>query len=416
MSSPQHEPTMEEILASIRKIISEDAPEGAAPAAAAPPAPPPAPRHGPGARARSRSDVLELTQELSKSRRPPAAPAPSPNRPGKRHRLPSRCPAQCARDERIASDIFSDTTRKAMDDTFANIPDEEPAPAPRAAHAVRAGGRRLAWKSCSNAPCAKASSRCCSKYLSDNSAAVIEAHEAPDPRMDGRAFPRPAGRRGPRRSGARGKGARHQALNRALIPRLPQRPAGPVPAALDLTDKKPESVGLPDFRGFPMLDKTFNPKDVEGRIYAQWEASGAFKPRPPPGRRALLHRDPAAQCHRAAAYRPRPQQHPAGHPGPLRAHARQGCAVAAGHRPCRHRHPADRRAPAGRTADEPHRPGPREIPGRSVEVEGRIRRRHCRAAAPAGRQRRLEPRTLHHGRGAVAAPSPRCSSNFTARA
>jgi len=27
-----------------------------------------------------------------------------------------------------------------------------------------------------------------------------------------------------------------------------------------------------------MLDKTFNPKDVEGRIYAEWEASGAFKP------------------------------------------------------------------------------------------------------------------------------------------
>jgi len=27
-----------------------------------------------------------------------------------------------------------------------------------------------------------------------------------------------------------------------------------------------------------MLDKTFNPKDVEGRIYAQWEASGAFRP------------------------------------------------------------------------------------------------------------------------------------------
>src|ERR1700760_1937214 len=30
-------------------------------------------------------------------------------------------------------------------------------------------------------------------------------------------------------------------------------------------------------RQFAMLDKTFNPKDVEGRIYAQWEASGAFK-------------------------------------------------------------------------------------------------------------------------------------------
>ncbi len=32
-----------------------------------------------------------------------------------------------------------------------------------------------------------------------------------------------------------------------------------------------------------MLDKTFNPKDVEGRIYAQWEASGAFKAGRRPG-------------------------------------------------------------------------------------------------------------------------------------
>jgi valyl-tRNA synthetase len=32
-----------------------------------------------------------------------------------------------------------------------------------------------------------------------------------------------------------------------------------------------------------MLDKTFNPADVEGRIYAQWEASGAFKPGRRPG-------------------------------------------------------------------------------------------------------------------------------------
>ena len=43
MSSPQHEPTMEEILASIRKIISEDAPEDAAPAPAAAPPPQPEP-------------------------------------------------------------------------------------------------------------------------------------------------------------------------------------------------------------------------------------------------------------------------------------------------------------------------------------------------------------------------------------
>jgi hypothetical protein len=43
MSNPQHEPTMEEILASIRKIISEDTPEAAAPAPEAAPAAPAAP-------------------------------------------------------------------------------------------------------------------------------------------------------------------------------------------------------------------------------------------------------------------------------------------------------------------------------------------------------------------------------------
>ncbi len=36
-----------------------------------------------------------------------------------------------------------------------------------------------------------------------------------------------------------------------------------------------------------MLDKTFNPQDVEGRIYAQWQASGAFRAGTRPGRRAF---------------------------------------------------------------------------------------------------------------------------------
>src|SRR5258708_5808869 len=76
MSNPQHEPTMEEILASIRKIISEDAPEGGAPVeapapaapvpvAAAPAVPAPAPQP-------VYEDVLELTQEVE------APPAPEP--------------------------------------------------------------------------------------------------------------------------------------------------------------------------------------------------------------------------------------------------------------------------------------------------------------------------------------------------
>src|SRR5258708_33252978 len=32
-----------------------------------------------------------------------------------------------------------------------------------------------------------------------------------------------------------------------------------------------------------MLEKSFNPRDVEGRVYAQWEASGAFRAGNRPG-------------------------------------------------------------------------------------------------------------------------------------
>lgn len=62
-SSPQHEPTMEEILASIRKIISEDSsePQSAQPAPAA---------------VHADSDVLELTHEVEEV--PPPAPRPAP--------------------------------------------------------------------------------------------------------------------------------------------------------------------------------------------------------------------------------------------------------------------------------------------------------------------------------------------------
>src|SRR4029077_10335375 len=52
---------------------------------------------------------------------------------------------------------------------------------------------------------------------------------------------------------------------------------------------------------------------------------GRRLPRRPAGARQgkpLLHRHPAAQRHRLAAYGPRAQQHAARHPLPLRAHAR----------------------------------------------------------------------------------------------
>ena len=91
--------------------------------------------------------------------------------------------------------------------------------------------------------------------------------------------------------------------------------------------------------------------------------------------------------------------HP-GHPGPLRAHARQGRAVAARHRPCRHRHPDDRRAPAdGAPAARPPRDGPREVPRARLGVEGRERRHHHEPAQAPRRLGRLVARALHHGRG-----------------
>jgi uncharacterized protein len=74
MSEPNvQEPTMEEILASIRRIISEDEPQGeAAPAAEAAPEPAPEPTPEPVAAAPA-EDVLELTDPL-----PEPEPEPAP--------------------------------------------------------------------------------------------------------------------------------------------------------------------------------------------------------------------------------------------------------------------------------------------------------------------------------------------------
>jgi cell pole-organizing protein PopZ len=129
---------MEEILASIRKIISEDSTEApAAPvaAASAPAAAAPA----------AEADVLELTQEL------PEEPAPPPLAPVRAASAPSKPesdvvfqtieePTVAAQAPAVHDDIFSDKTRKALDDTFANIPDEKPVrPAARGASPGLAG-------------------------------------------------------------------------------------------------------------------------------------------------------------------------------------------------------------------------------------------------------------------------------------
>jgi uncharacterized protein len=172
MSNPQHEPTMEEILASIRKIISEDGPEAAAPAEAAPPpaaaAPGPAMEPAPVApqpvAEAVHEDILELTQEVE----PPAQPATPPEDLVFESVAPASAPAAD-----LHSDIFSDHTRKAMEDTFNNIPDEDaPASARRAAPIAPVDGSSV--ESVFERAVRESFEPVLEKYLSDNSAAVIE--------------------------------------------------------------------------------------------------------------------------------------------------------------------------------------------------------------------------------------------------
>ncbi len=129
-SNPQHEPTMEEILASIRKIISEDFAEPSHQAAPAPVALRPAPEPD--------GDVLELTQAIEEE--PEPAPLPSESEPvqevlyqsNEEAAVSSSAPAEAPASE----GIFSDKTRKALDDTFASIQPVEDEPRAAAAPAA----------------------------------------------------------------------------------------------------------------------------------------------------------------------------------------------------------------------------------------------------------------------------------------
>ncbi len=133
-SSPQHEPTMEEILASIRKIISEDSSEPQ-PAPAAQTKPPPAPSPAP-----VEADVLELTQEIHEEAPQPAPmpapePAPLPENDVVFETIEEPAVSNPALSNEAVSSvhdgIFSDKTRKAVEETFANIV-PEPVASPHA--------------------------------------------------------------------------------------------------------------------------------------------------------------------------------------------------------------------------------------------------------------------------------------------
>jgi cell pole-organizing protein PopZ len=127
-ANPQHEPTMEEILASIRKIISEDQPQAAAPAPAPAPATPrPAPIVESVPVPQPAADVLELTEEV-RDEEPEPAPAPQPAPVMENDIAFETIESEPKADPNMDhDDLISDATRSAMGRAFANL-DSEPAP------------------------------------------------------------------------------------------------------------------------------------------------------------------------------------------------------------------------------------------------------------------------------------------------
>ena len=124
-ANPQHEPTMEEILASIRKIISEDQPDGAKPAE-------PTPVRAAAAEAQPllETDVLELTEEVHEEV------------VAERHAVEAQPPIEndiafendVAEPKAVADmdtdDLISDSARSAMSRAFAKLDTEAPKAAP----------------------------------------------------------------------------------------------------------------------------------------------------------------------------------------------------------------------------------------------------------------------------------------------
>ncbi len=128
-SAPQHEPTMEEILASIRKIISEDSTEQPSSTDESP--------------AEEDNDVLELTQEIDHEPQPELASAPVEESHPEEVRLEDDVVFEEIEEPTMshsASDegIFSDKTRSALDNAFAGL-DQQPAAAHSPAYAMPEG-------------------------------------------------------------------------------------------------------------------------------------------------------------------------------------------------------------------------------------------------------------------------------------
>jgi len=165
---------MEEILASIRKIISEDNPEAnqAGPKPAAVPSP---------ESDQADMEVLELTQEVAEH----PAPEPEPKQVAALEPQKAEAPMEVETDEIVFepiaapepapdSGIFSDQTRRAMEDTFDSIRDapEEPELTPLPHNPISSDGASV--ESVFERAVRESFQPVLAKYLEDNSQLVIE--------------------------------------------------------------------------------------------------------------------------------------------------------------------------------------------------------------------------------------------------
>ena len=139
-SSPQHEPTMEEILASIRKIISEESPDGQS-----------APSPVQAKPAAQEADVLDLTEEVH-DEPAPANVEPQPEPVAETVvQLPSQEESPVSSAAQVQAlpsgdGIFSDKTRKALNDAFTSVepePEVRAAPTPSAAPVAPVNGSTI---------------------------------------------------------------------------------------------------------------------------------------------------------------------------------------------------------------------------------------------------------------------------------
>jgi hypothetical protein len=151
-----------------------------------------------------------------------------------------------------------------------------------------------------------------------------------------------------------------------------------------------------------MLEKTFDPKTAEPRLYAAWESSGAFAPIddpnaepfsiviPPPNVTGSLHIGHALNnTLQDVLIRFERMRGKAALWLPGMDHAGIATQMVV------------ERQLAEQGGQYPSRDGARSLPGEGLGVEGQVRRDHQQPAAPPGRLLRLEPRALHPRRGPV---------------